>query len=60
MRILPQDTDEELIAFEQWVGLLGAGEYDLGEASVFTAAETHGLVAITDDRDATKVGRALL
>ncbi|WP_431916841.1 hypothetical protein [Nonomuraea jabiensis] len=58
LRILPQDTDAELIAFERWVNLLGAGEHDLGEASVFTAAEIHQLVAITDDRDATKVGRA--
>lgn len=58
LRILPQDTDEELIAFERWVNLLGAGEHDLGEASVFTAAEIHGLTAITDDRDATRVGRS--
>jgi len=58
LRILPQDTDAELLAFERWINLLGAGEHDIGEASVFAAAETHGLVAITDDRDATRVGRA--
>lgn len=57
LRILPQDTDEDLIAFGRWVDLLGAGEHHLGEASVFTAAEIHGLVAITDDHDATRVGR---
>lgn len=57
LSILPQDTDEELVVFERWVNLLGAGEHDLGEASVFTAAEIYELVAITDDRDATKVGR---
>lgn len=57
LRILPQDTNEELIAFGEWIDLLGAGEHDLGEASVFAAAQIHGLVAITDDRDATRVGR---
>lgn len=57
LRILPQDTDEELIAFGQWVDVLGAGDHNLGEASVFTAAEIQRLIAITDDRDATKVGR---
>lgn len=58
LTILPQDTDEELVAFDEWTNLLGAGEHDLGEASVFTAAQTHRLLALTDDRDATKVGRA--
>ncbi|GAA0952332.1 hypothetical protein [Nonomuraea longicatena] len=57
LRVLSQDTDEDLLAFAMWVDLLGAGEHNLGEASVFAAAEVHGLVAITDDRDATKVGR---
>jgi len=56
LAILPQDTLEELLAFERWVQLLGSGEHDLGEASVFAAAEVHELVAITDDRDATRVG----
>ena len=57
LAILPQDTLEELLAFERWVQRLGSGEHDLGEASVFAAAEVHELVAITDDRDATRVGR---
>ncbi|MFC6082250.1 hypothetical protein [Sphaerisporangium aureirubrum] len=57
LRVLPQDTDEDLLAFDKWVTLLGAGEHDLGEASVFAAAETHRLVVLTDDRDATRVGR---
>lgn len=71
LHVLPQDTDEELIAFEKWANLLGSKETDsrseepdpgpqehnLGEASVFAAAEIHKLVAITDDRDATRVGR---
>ncbi|MEU7909879.1 hypothetical protein [Microbispora bryophytorum] len=57
LNILPQDTDEELVAFQQWIDLLGAGDHDLGEASVFAAAEIHKLVAVTDDHDATKVGR---
>lgn len=57
LRILPQDTDVELIAFDRWVNLLGAGEHNLGEASVFAAAEIHELVAVTDDRDAVRVGR---
>ncbi|MFC7381585.1 hypothetical protein [Sphaerisporangium rhizosphaerae] len=57
LQILPQDTAEGLTAFGRWIELLGAGSYDLGEASVFAAAETHSLVALTDDRDATRVGR---
>ncbi|GGK79387.1 hypothetical protein Sme01_21840 [Sphaerisporangium melleum] len=57
LQILPQDTDEELIALHRWAALLGAGAYDLGEASVFAAAETHSMIALTDDRDATRVGR---
>jgi predicted nucleic acid-binding protein len=59
LQIQPQDSVEELIAFDTWSQLLGtSGDYDKGEASIFAAAQIHGLVALTDDRDATKVGRA--
>ncbi|MGW5156273.1 hypothetical protein ACWEPN_12415 [Nonomuraea wenchangensis] len=59
LQIQPQDSLEELIAFETWSQLLGTSDdYDKGEASIFAAAQVHGLVALTDDRDATKVGRA--
>jgi predicted nucleic acid-binding protein len=57
LQILPQDTDEELLAFDRWVTLLGAGDHDLGEASVFAAAETHPFIALTDDHDATTAWR---
>lgn len=33
------------------------GERNLGEASVFSAAELLGAIAITDDQDAVRVGR---
>ncbi|SEG98059.1 Predicted nucleic acid-binding protein, contains PIN domain [Nonomuraea solani] len=59
LHIHPQDSVEELIAFDTWSQLLGTSDdYDKGEASIFAAAQIHGLVALTDDRDATKVGRA--
>lgn len=58
LTVLPLDTDAELLAFDRWINLLGAGEYDMGEASVFAVAEVRSLVALPDDRDATKVGRA--
>lgn len=37
---------------------MGTAERNLGEASVFAAAEQCGGTVITDDRDAVRVGRA--
>lgn len=47
----------ELECFAKWVERIGAGERDLGEASVFAVAELRNAVAITDDQSATRVGR---
>lgn len=51
------DTLEELACFAQWVQRLGAAERNLGEASVFSAAELLSAMAISDDQDAVRVGR---
>ncbi|MFI5486062.1 hypothetical protein [Micromonospora echinaurantiaca] len=52
------DTLAEIRCFAKWTRLLGTEERDLGEASVLAAAELRNGIAITDDRDATKVARA--
>lgn len=57
LRVAPLDTLEQLSSFVKWANRLGSQERDLGEASVFAAAELLGGIAITDDRDATKVAR---
>jgi predicted nucleic acid-binding protein len=51
------DTLDELRCFVKWMARLGSGQRDLGEASVFAAAELQHGTAITDDRDATRVAR---
>ncbi|MGC4749011.1 hypothetical protein ACLQ28_25615 [Micromonospora sp. DT201] len=56
--VIALDTILEVRSFSAWVRRIGAGRRDLGEATVFAAAETHGGTAVTDDRTATKVGRA--
>jgi len=50
-------TDQELIAFVQWVGRVGSTEHGRDEASVFAFAEVHNVIAITDDRTAKAVAR---
>lgn len=52
------DTLEEIRCFTGWVLRLGSGERNLGEASVLAAAQLRRGVAVTDDRQATKVARA--
>lgn len=42
----------------KWVQRIGSSERNLGEASVFSAAELFRGVAVTDDREAVVVGRA--
>ncbi|MEV0807411.1 hypothetical protein [Micromonospora sp. NPDC050200] len=58
VQVIALDHSAEIRCFADWVRRIGAGARDMGEASVFAAAEIHGGVAITDDRDATRVGRA--
>ncbi|WP_051724170.1 hypothetical protein [Micromonospora chokoriensis] len=55
--VLALNTMPEIHCFSEWVRRIGAGRRDLGEATVFAAAEMHGGTAVTDDRTATKVGR---
>jgi hypothetical protein len=52
------NTDAELLVFARWATLIGSGTHDLGEASVFAYAETHGSISVIDDQPATKVARA--
>lgn len=52
------DTLNEIRCFTKWATRIGAGDRDLGEASVIAAAELRGGIAITDDREATRVARA--
>lgn len=52
------DSPDEIMLFATWVRRIGSGERGLGEASVFTVAELHGAIAISDDRNAVRVARA--
>lgn len=52
------DSLHEIRCFAKWVRRVGSSERDLGEASVFSAAELAGGMAITDDQAAVAVGRA--
>ncbi|WP_027931872.1 hypothetical protein [Amycolatopsis thermoflava] len=52
------DTIEELQCFAKWCRRIGGEPRNRGESSVFAEVERHGGVAITDDRDAVRVGRA--
>jgi predicted nucleic acid-binding protein len=58
LTIAELDTLAEISCFVAWAQRVGAGDRDLGEASVLAAAELRGGIAITDDREAVKVGRA--
>jgi predicted nucleic acid-binding protein len=57
LKVAHLDTLDEIRLFTIWVGRLGSGERDLGEASVFAAAELRTATAITDDQGAVRVGR---
>ncbi|WFE38753.1 hypothetical protein O7619_10075 [Micromonospora sp. WMMD998] len=52
------DTLDAVRCFAAWARRLGAGERNLGEASVLAAAELRKGIAITDDRQASKVARS--
>jgi predicted nucleic acid-binding protein len=57
LKIARLDTLDEIRLFALWAGRLGSGERDLGEASVFAAAELRSATAITDDQAAVRVAR---
>jgi predicted nucleic acid-binding protein len=57
VRVASLDALEDLSCFVKWADRLGSTDRDLGEASVLAAAELRDGIAITDDRDATKVAR---
>jgi predicted nucleic acid-binding protein len=57
LKIAQLDTMDEIRQFALWVNRLGSGERDLGEASVFAAAELRSATAITDDPGAVCVAR---
>jgi predicted nucleic acid-binding protein len=52
------DTLYEIRCFTTWARRLGSADRNLGEASVLAAAQLRHGIAITDDRQATKVARA--
>lgn len=56
--VVQLDTLDEIKCFVKWTTRVGSGDRDLGEASVLAAAELRGGVAVTDDREAVRVGRA--
>jgi predicted nucleic acid-binding protein len=57
LKVAQLDTLDEIRLFAIWAGRLGSGERDLGEASVFAAAELRSATAITDDQGAVRVAR---
>ena len=57
LKVAQLDTLDEIRRFALWVNRLGSGERDLGEASVFAAAELRSATAITDDPAAVRVAR---
>ncbi|WP_127507561.1 hypothetical protein [Actinoplanes solisilvae] len=57
-RVEPLDTLDRIRRFTVWTARVGAGTRNLGEASVLAIAEELHAVAVIDDRDATRVGRA--
>jgi predicted nucleic acid-binding protein len=58
LRVVPLDNLDRLRRFTLWTNRVGAGTRNLGEASVLAVAEELGAVALIDERDATRVGRA--
>lgn len=58
LNVIPLETVNALTCFAKWSRRLGKSSRNLGEASVFAAAELYGGTAITDDSEAVRVGRA--
>jgi predicted nucleic acid-binding protein len=59
LQVKALDELHEIQLFVKWSRAIGTSDRDHGEASVFAASEALGGVALTDDRQATKVARAL-
>ena len=57
LKIVQLDTLDEIRHFAVWARRLGSTERDLGEASVFAAAELRSATAITDALGAVRVSR---
>jgi predicted nucleic acid-binding protein len=57
IKVARLDTIDEIRLFALWARRLGSGERDLGEASVFAAAELRSATAITDDPGPVRVAR---
>ena len=57
LKVARLDTLEEIRLFALWARRLGSGERDLGEASVFAAAQLRSATAITDDPGPVRVAR---
>lgn len=57
IKVARLDTLDEIRLFALWTRRLGSGERDLGEASVFAAAELRSATAITDDPAPVRVAR---
>lgn len=52
------DGLDELTALVDWMGRASGQKSNQGEATVLAWAEVHEAVAVIDDRDAVRVGRA--
>jgi predicted nucleic acid-binding protein len=57
LKVSELDSLDEIRCFTRWVKRLGSGERDLGESSVFAAAELRSATAVTDDPAAVRVAR---
>jgi predicted nucleic acid-binding protein len=52
------DHLDELAALVKWMDLVSGGKSNQGEATVLAWAEVHNAVAVIDDKDAHRIGRA--
>jgi predicted nucleic acid-binding protein len=57
LKIAQLDTLDEIGLFVRWARRIGSDERDLGEASVFAAAELRSATAITDDPEPVRAAR---
>ncbi|MFD9705359.1 hypothetical protein [Lentzea sp. NPDC059081] len=57
LQVKALDEIREILLFAKWSRAIGTTDRDHGEASVFAASELLDGIALTDDRQATKVAR---
>jgi predicted nucleic acid-binding protein len=57
LRTVASDSLAELVAFSEYVRVLGGSSRNIGESSVLAHAEIHGAVAFVDDDAAVSAGR---